>query len=109
MGLDPRMEQDGQIPKYLKKEFNNPNDIILEFNKALIDDTCDLIPIIKPQIAFYEKYEALDALKDTIKYAQKNDYRSYLNSLNYSKRPIKFSKKAILNSQPVKVIWHDTD
>jgi orotidine-5'-phosphate decarboxylase len=73
MGLDPRMEQEGQIPKYLVDDLIEPNKVILEFNKSLIEETCDLIPIIKPQIAFYEKYDALTALKETIKYAHKND------------------------------------
>ncbi|KKL18462.1 hypothetical protein LCGC14_2475290 [marine sediment metagenome] len=73
MGLDPRLEQDDQIPEFLKKEFKHPDKIILEFNKQLIEETHDLIPIIKPQIAFYEKYEALNALKETISFAHKND------------------------------------
>ncbi|KKL08851.1 hypothetical protein LCGC14_2571740 [marine sediment metagenome] len=73
MGLDPRLEQEGQIPEFLIKELQHPDKIILEFNKQLIENTHDLIPIIKPQIAFYEKYEALDALKETIKFAHKND------------------------------------
>jgi orotidine-5'-phosphate decarboxylase len=73
MGLDPRMDKEGEIPQYLIKEYIDPNKIILEFNKALIENTYDLIPIIKPQIAFYEKYEAIGALKETIKYAHKND------------------------------------
>lgn len=80
MGLDPRMEQKGQIPKYLVDELIEPNKIILEFNKSLIEKTCDLIPIIKPQIAFYEKYDALTALKETIKFAHKNDLLVLLDS-----------------------------
>ena len=73
MGLDPRLDGEGQIPQYLIEEIDNPDKIILEFNKTLIEEVFDLIPIIKPQIAFYEKYEALNALKETIKYAQKKD------------------------------------
>lgn len=73
MGLDPRMDKEGEIPKYLIDEYNNPDKIIIEFNKILIENTCELIPVIKPQIAFYEKYDALDALKETIKFAHKND------------------------------------
>ncbi len=73
MGLDPRMDNEGEIPKYLIEEIKDPNDIILEFNKILIENSYDLIPVVKPQIAFYEKYEALGALKDTIKFAHKND------------------------------------
>jgi len=73
MGLDPRMDSPGQIPDYLREQFNDHNEIIFEFNKALIDSVYDLIPVIKPQIAFYEKYEALKALKETISYAHKKD------------------------------------
>jgi len=80
MGLDPRLEQEGEIPKYLIKELEEPNKIITEFNKALIDNTYDLIPVIKPQIAFYEKYDALNALKETIIYAQKKDLLVILDS-----------------------------
>ncbi|MFX0021906.1 MAG: orotidine-5'-phosphate decarboxylase [Candidatus Hermodarchaeota archaeon] len=71
MGLDPRMDKEGEIPQYLIHELENPNKIILEFNKILIENSYDLIPVIKPQIAFYEKYEAIGALKETIKFAHK--------------------------------------
>jgi len=80
MGLDPRMGSEGEIPQYLVKELENPNKIILEFNKMLIDKTFDLIPVVKPQIAFYEKYDALNALKETIKYAHKKDLLVILDS-----------------------------
>ncbi|MFX0040806.1 MAG: orotidine-5'-phosphate decarboxylase [Promethearchaeota archaeon] len=73
MGLDPRMDNEGEIPQYLIEELNEPNKVITEFNKILIENTYDLIPVVKPQIAFYEKYEALNALKETIKFAHKND------------------------------------
>ena len=80
MGLDPRMDKQGEIPKYLIDELKDPSKIILEFNKNLIDHTSDLIPVVKPQIAFYEKYEALAALKETIKYAHKKDLLVILDS-----------------------------
>ena len=73
MGLDPRINKEGEIPQFLIDDLKDPNKIILEFNKTLIDNTYDLIPIIKPQIAFYERYEAQNALKETIKYAHKKD------------------------------------
>jgi orotidine-5'-phosphate decarboxylase len=73
MGLDPRMDKEGEIPQYLIKELENPSKVILEFNKSLIETNSELIPVVKPQIAFFEKYEALDALKETIKYAHKHD------------------------------------
>lgn len=80
MGLDPRMDGPGQIPEYLINELKDPNKIILEFNKTLIDNVHDLIPVIKPQIAFYEKYEAFNALKETIKFAHKKDIMVILDS-----------------------------
>ena len=80
MGLDPRLDKEGEIPQYLINELEVPDKIILEFNKTLIDNTYDLIPVIKPQIAFYEKYEALNALKETIKYAHKKDLLVILDS-----------------------------
>ncbi|MFX0072878.1 MAG: orotidine-5'-phosphate decarboxylase [Candidatus Hermodarchaeota archaeon] len=80
MGLDPRMDNEGEIPKYLIKQYKHPDKIILEFNKELIENTYDLIPVIKPQIAFYEKYDALNALKETIKFAHKKDLLVILDS-----------------------------
>lgn len=77
MGLDPRLEQ---IPKYLIDEYEKPDKVILEFNKELIKECADLIPVIKPQIAFYEKYDALNALKETIRFAHKNDLLVILDS-----------------------------
>ena len=43
---------------------------IFEFNKAIIDATCDLVCAYKPNFAFYEALgdEGLDALKRTVKY-----------------------------------------
>lgn len=80
MGLDPRLEKEGEIPQYLIKNLEEPNQVILEFNKSLIDATCDLIPVVKPQIAFYEKYDALKSLKETIQYAHKKDLLVILDS-----------------------------
>ncbi|UCG70008.1 MAG: orotidine-5'-phosphate decarboxylase, partial [Thermoplasmata archaeon] len=68
------------IPKYLIEEYDEPNKVILEFNKTLIENVYDLIPVIKPQIAFYEKYDALDALKETINFAHKKDLLVILDS-----------------------------
>lgn len=43
---------------------------VLEFNKAIIDATADLVCAYKPNLAFYEALgnEGLDALKQTVKY-----------------------------------------
>jgi len=80
MGLDPRMDNQGEIPQYLINQYEDPNTIILEFNKELIESCHELIPIVKPQMAFYEKYDALKALKETIKYAHKYDLLIVLDS-----------------------------
>ncbi|MBY9008224.1 MAG: orotidine-5'-phosphate decarboxylase [Candidatus Lokiarchaeota archaeon] len=80
MGLDPRLEGEGLIPSHLIDQYNDPIDTILNFNKELIDKTHELIPIIKPQIAFYEKYDALSALKETINYAHKKGLLVLLDS-----------------------------
>jgi len=42
---------------------------ILDFNKAIIDATSDLVCAYKPNSAFYEAAEAYDILKKTVKYA----------------------------------------
>lgn len=57
MGLDPEYEK---LPNCIKEKYSK--DIkgacqgILEFNKALIDATYDIIPAVKINIAFYEMY-----------------------------------------------------
>lgn len=77
IGLDPSFEGDYKIPKFLLKEAkgnqNNYNDAIFEFNKQIIDATHKITPIYKPQLAFYEQYEAYYALKQTIEYAHKKN------------------------------------
>ena len=57
MGLDPRYEM---LPKCIAEKYprtlEGVSKAIIEYNKALIDATYDIIPAIKPQIAFYEMY-----------------------------------------------------
>lgn len=77
MGLDPRIEH---IPEFIKAEaFNKYGknlkgaaQAVLEFNKRLIDSTSDLIPVIKPQIAFYEVFgeEGIKVFKETCEYGK---------------------------------------
>ncbi len=77
VGLDPRL---WRIPEHIKKEAeektNNPFEAagraIVKFNKGIIDAICDIVPAVKPQIAFYEKYgfEGIKAFKETINYAK---------------------------------------
>ena len=73
IGLDPRYEM---IPEYIKNKYKKNLEgvakAIVEFNKALIDATYDIIPAVKPQIAFYEMYglEGMKAFEETCKYAK---------------------------------------
>lgn len=76
MGLDPRYEI---LPECIKEKYEEnlegASKAILEFNKALIDTTYDIIPAIKPQIAFYEMYglPGMKAFEETCKYAREKE------------------------------------
>lgn len=73
IGLDPRYDI---LPECIKKKY--PQTVegacagFLEFNKALIDATYDIIPAVKPQIAFYEMFgiEGMKVFDETCKYAK---------------------------------------
>ena len=73
IGLDPRYEM---LPKCVKdkypKTLEGARQAIIEYNKALIDAIYDIIPAIKPQIAFYEMYgiPGMQAFKETCEYAK---------------------------------------
>lgn len=77
-GLDPDFEK---IPLFIKnaaiREHGSGLEAaaaaIFEFNKGLIDALCDIVPAVKPQCAYYEKYgwQGMRALSQTIDYAKK--------------------------------------
>ena len=73
IGLDPKYEM---LPECVKNKYGTTlEDIskaILEFNKELIDNTCDIIPAIKVNIAFYEMYgiPGMKVFEETCKYAK---------------------------------------
>jgi len=73
MGLDPRYDM---IPEIVRNKYSNDLEgickAILEYNKELIDNTYDIIPAIKPQLAFYEMFgiEGMKAFKETCRYAK---------------------------------------
>ena len=77
VGLDPMLSY---IPEFIKKEayseygetLEGAAKAVLEYNKAIIDATYDLIPAVKPQIAMYEQFgiEGLKVFKDTVDYAK---------------------------------------
>lgn len=73
IGLDPRYNL---LPKCVLEKYPNTlegiSNAIIEYNKALIDETYDIIPAIKPQIAFYEMFgiDGMRAFEETCKYAK---------------------------------------
>lgn len=75
MGMDPKLEY---IPISIRKKnldlygnsFKAASESILEFNRRLIDAVLDIIPAIKPQLAYYEMYgtEGVRAFEETVRY-----------------------------------------
>ncbi len=76
-GLDPKL---AYIPQYILdesvekygKSLKAAANALFEFNKALIDELCDIVPAVKPQAAYYEMYgfEGVRVLEETIAYAK---------------------------------------
>ena len=77
VGLDPMLSY---VPEHIvKKAFDaygetleGATEAIWQYNKEIIDNTYDLIPAVKPQIAMYEQFgiEGLMVYKKTVDYCQ---------------------------------------
>ena len=76
-GLDPKYSY---IPAYIRAKYDSIADpleaaaaAVKEFNFALIDALCDIVPAVKPQAAYYEMYGwyGMRTFAETITYAQK--------------------------------------
>lgn len=77
VGLDPMLNY---IPEHIQKAafqeygetLEGAGEAIWQYNKGIVDATCDLIPAVKPQIAMYEQFglEGLKAYKKTIDYCK---------------------------------------
>lgn len=77
VGLDPMLSY---IPEHILKQsfrdfgetLEGAADAIWNFNKEIVDHTCDLIPSVKPQIAMYEQFgiEGLKVYEKTVRYCQ---------------------------------------
>lgn len=80
VGLDPML---GYIPAHIKDKafaeygetLEGAAEAIWQFNKGIVDATCDLIPAVKPQIAMYEQFglPGIAAYKKTIDYCKQKD------------------------------------
>lgn len=55
------------------KDFKSASQAVLEFNKRIIDNICDIVPCVKVQIAYYEMYglDGMHTFAETVKYAGK--------------------------------------
>lgn len=77
VGLDPRFDN---LPLSIKEKyldlhgntFKAVSGALIEFNRGIIDAIYDLVPAVKPQVAFYEQYgiEGMIAYKDACDYAK---------------------------------------
>lgn len=76
IGLDPRYDM---LPNCIKEKYSGSMEKIcegiLEYNKALIDSVCDIIPAVKPQMAFYEAFgiDGMKCFQETCKYAKEKN------------------------------------
>ncbi|ABN52185.1 MAG TPA: orotidine-5'-phosphate decarboxylase [Hungateiclostridium thermocellum] len=77
VGLDPKIEY---VPSFIKedmykkygKNLKAVAEAILLFNKYIIDAVYDIVPAVKPQLAYYEMYglEGMRVFYETCKYAK---------------------------------------
>ncbi|MGL4451629.1 MAG: orotidine-5'-phosphate decarboxylase [Sarcina sp.] len=72
LGLDTSIEY---IPESFKNKFESVSEYLFEFNKAIIDETLDVVSCYKVQIAYYEALglEGLIAYKNTLKYLKEKE------------------------------------
>lgn len=80
VGLDPML---AYVPEHVQKKafgeygetLEGAAEAIWQFNKAIVDATCDLIPAVKPQIAMYEQFgvPGLEAFRKTVDYCKSKD------------------------------------
>ena len=76
VGLDPRLDY---VPSYIREAATAQSGSFAEgvakaflaYNKELIDNIYDIVPAVKPQIAFYEQYgiEGVKCFQQTCEYA----------------------------------------
>lgn len=69
VGLDPRIDR---LPEEIATADLTDGEKLFAFNKGIIDAVADLVPAVKPQIAFYEAcgLEGIKAYIETIAYAR---------------------------------------
>ena len=76
-GLDPKLDY---IPQYIREKcfeqygrtLEGAAEALYEFNTGLIDALCDIVPAVKPQMAYYEMYgwQGVRTFARTVEYAK---------------------------------------
>ena len=76
-GLDPKLDY---VPQYIREKcfaqygrtLEGAAEALYEFNVGLIDALCDVVPAVKPQMAYYEMYgwQGVRAFARTVEYAR---------------------------------------
>lgn len=77
VGLDPKLEF---VPEFIREQafkdfgigLEGAAQAILTFNKKIIDAVADIVPVVKPQLAYYEMYgiEGIKTFIETVTYAK---------------------------------------
>ena len=72
VGLDTNFSY---LPDEMRKgvtDFAGVGKAIIEFNKNIVDNVCDVVPAVKVQVAYYEQYgvEGMKAFEYTVNYAK---------------------------------------
>ena len=80
VGLDPTMKF---VPEHIQQKafaeygetMKGAAEAIWQYNKAIVDAICDLVPAVKPQIAMYEQFgvEGLITFQKTVEYCKQKD------------------------------------
>lgn len=80
VGLDPMMKF---VPEHIQKKafseygetLDGAAEAVWQFNKEIVDNICDIVPAVKPQIAMYEQFgiPGLIAFKKTIDYCKEKN------------------------------------
>lgn len=76
-GLDPKLEY---VPQYIREKYYEQYgktleaaaEALYEYNTGLIDALCDIVPAVKPQMAYYEMYgwQGVKTFERTVRYAK---------------------------------------
>src|SRR5208282_6542883 len=68
VGLDPRIDQ---MPRFVARD--SACAAITEFHNLVLEAVADLVPAVKPQLAFYEQYgvAGMQAFENTVRAAQR--------------------------------------